>query len=111
MRGESLCILWDCTLEHFSDEEGFLPPVPGGISSVPELVDYLRFAATRGPHIVGMDLPGQLRAWIAIGGPWGAVELVHVFFGQQVPADHPPSWRALPDQPVPVEYVGFLTEG
>jgi hypothetical protein len=70
MGKKPLCILRDCSLPLVS-EELLLPPVPGGISSVPELEDYLRVAATRPPHMVRMDLPGQLRTWVAIGGPWG----------------------------------------
>lgn len=111
MEAEPLCTLRDCSVPQISDEEGFLPPVPGDVYSVGELAEYLRVAAAREPHAVRMDLPGRLRVWIYIGGPWGSVNTCVVFQGHRVPADHPPSWDVLARQPPPVEYVAFLTEG
>src|SRR5262249_32878924 len=111
MGAEPLCILRDCTLPLVSDEQGGLPPVPGRGSSVPELVNYLRVAAARPPHMVRMDLPGRLRAWIGIGGEWGAVSLHHLLSGGEALEDVPPSWRALAGRPPPVEPIAFLTDG
>src|SRR5262249_4287693 len=35
----------------------------------------------------------------------------HLVFGDRVPADHPPSWQALPNRPTTTGFVAFLTEG
>src|SRR4051812_46512897 len=111
MEADPLCILRDCALPLFSAEQpGVLPPLPGGISSVPELVAYLRIAATQPPHMIRMDLPGRLRAWIALGGPWGTVYVEHLLAGGEGPEDVPPAWRALAGQPQPLELVAFLTD-
>jgi uncharacterized protein (TIGR02996 family) len=111
MRAEPLCILWDCTIE-YGTEDGFLPPVPGEIPSVAELVEYLHAAAARPPHALRMDLPGEFRAWIHIGGPLGAVHLTKVYLRQPVPADAPGAWIAMPGRPLPLSaVVSFLTDG
>jgi hypothetical protein len=78
---------------------------------VDELVDYFRAAATRRPHVLHMELPGRVRVVIALGGPWGSVGVHHLLRNNRMPPDHPPSWHVLADQPPPVEYVAFLTEG
>src|SRR5262249_54777628 len=105
MGAEPLCTLRDCSEAQISDEEGFLPPVPGDIYSVDELVEYLRADATRPPHVLHMELPGRVRVVIAIGGPWGTVGVHHLLRNNWMPPDHPPSWNVVADQPPPVEYV------
>jgi hypothetical protein len=111
MGAEPLCTLRDCSVQQFSDEDGFLPPVPGDLSSVEELVNHLRAAAARRPHIFHMELPGRVRVVIALGGPWGSVSVHHLLRNNRMTPNHPPSWDALADKPPPVEYVAFLTEG
>src|SRR5436309_14570739 len=111
MRAEPLCVLRDCTLEYIN-EDGILPPVPGEIFSAAELAEYLHAAAARAPFALRMDLPGEFRAWIHLGGPLGAVYVSRVYLGRPVPIDAPGAWVALPDPPLPaVEFVAFLTEG
>jgi uncharacterized protein (TIGR02996 family) len=111
MRAEPLCILWDCTIEHVTDE-GLLPPNPGAISSISKLAEYLHAAAARPPHALRMDLPGDYRAWIHIGGPLGAVHVTKVYLRQPMPANPPGGWIAMPDRPLPMsEFVSFLTDG
>jgi hypothetical protein len=79
--------------------------------SVPDLVDYLRVAATRPPRMVRMDLPGRLRAWVAIGRAWGTVYVEHLLADAGVPEDVPPAWQVLAARPPAVEPVAFLTDG
>jgi uncharacterized protein (TIGR02996 family) len=111
LRAEPLCILRDCTREYVT-EDGFLPPVPGAIFSVAELVDYLHAAARRRPHALRMDLPDDYRAWIHIGGPLGAIHLSRVYLRQPMPANPPSAWIAMPDRPLPPStFVSFLNEG
>jgi uncharacterized protein (TIGR02996 family) len=77
-----------------------------------DLVEYLHTAAARPPHALRMDLPGEFRAWIHIGGPLGSVHLTKVYLGQPMPANPPGAWIAMPDRPLPMsECVSFLTEG
>jgi hypothetical protein len=111
VEAELLCTLRDCRQPQFSDEEGWLPPVPGDISTPGELLDHLRIAATRRPHTLHMELPGRVRVAIFVGGPWGSVEVYHLFVGNRIPSDHPPSWHVLADRPPPVEFVAFWAEG
>lgn len=111
MSAEPLCTLRDCTFPH-ADEEGILPPTPGAVHTIAELLEHLHAAAARRPHALRMDLPGEFRAWIHIGGPFGAVRLGRVYLQQPMPANAAGDWIAMPDRPLPVsEYVSFLTDG
>ena len=60
MRADLLCIVWDCTFEYVN-EEGFLPPIPGEIQTISELLEHLQAAAARPPHALRMDLPDDFR--------------------------------------------------
>src|SRR5579871_4830890 len=101
-----ICVLEDCTVE-WATEEGILT-FPGEVYTVEELVHHLHVAATREPHILNMNLLGELRARIAIGGPWAAISFHHLFFGEKLPFDHPPSWYAIPDQPPTTDSIAFV---
>jgi hypothetical protein len=61
--------------------------------------------------MIRMDLPGRFRAWVAIGGPWGAIDLVHLLSEGQEAEDVPPAWRAMASQPPSIEPIAFLTDG
>ena len=111
MRADLLCIVWDCTFEYVN-EEGFLPPIPGEIQTISELLEHLQAAAARPPHALRMDLPDDFRAWIHIGGPLGAVHLSKVYLSQPMLANPHYGWIAMPDRPLPLsECVSFLTDG
>ncbi len=105
MDAEPLCTLRDCTVDYALDEEF---PFPDDLYTVQELVDHLRTAATRPPHGVHMDLPGPFRAVIAIGGPLAAISWVHLCYGRNPPADHPPALNAKPDRLSTTDYVEFF---
>jgi uncharacterized protein (TIGR02996 family) len=107
----TLCILRDCTLAYI-DEEGIVPPIPGAIDTVAELAAYLHAASVRSPFALRMDLPGEYRAWIHIGGPLGAVNVTKVYLSQPIPTNAPGAWQAMPDRALPLSvFVAFLTEG
>jgi hypothetical protein len=109
MEAEPLCVLRDCTLPFRTAAGLVLPPVPGPVCSVPEVVDYLRAAAAKPPHMVRMDLPGRVRGWVAIGGPWGTVYVDHLLPDAGEPEDVPPAWHALAARPPAVGAITFLT--
>jgi hypothetical protein len=111
MDATPLCNLVDCTVQYATDE-GILPPTPGDMFTVEELVGHLRAAAARLPHKLNMNLPNQLRATIHIGGPLAAITLHHLYFGRPpIPPGHPPTLYARPERPLTTGCVAFLTAG
>jgi hypothetical protein len=101
-----ICILKDC-VESFSDN-GPLTPVPGDVDSVAELVGHLRAAVAGSPRQFNMELPGDVRVVLWLGGPWAAIQWCHLHFGRLPPPGHPPMWRARAEYPADIEYVPFL---
>lgn len=102
-----LCVLKDC-VESFCDD-GPLDPVPGTVHTVAELDGHLRAAAAGPPRQFNLELPGDIRVVLHLGGPWAAITWCHLHFGPlPPPPGHPPTWRARAERPPAVEYVPFL---
>lgn len=106
-----LCVLKDC-VESFSDD-GPLDPVPGAVHTVAELVGHLRAAAAGPPRQFNLELPGDVRVVLHLGGPWAAIYWTHLCYNRPGPLqfNYPPAWQARASHPPAVEYVQFLLSG
>ena len=71
---EPLGILVDRTID-FSSDEGFLPYEPGEFETLEDLLELLHAEARREAHVLHLDIPGNLRALLAIGGELGAISV------------------------------------
>ena len=103
-----LCEIVDHSLEYVT-EQGFLPHEPGNVYSVEELVNILRAAAAREPHILHLNLRGGLRVEVAIGGKLAAIRVVCLTWDPS--RRQPGSWTAKADWHYTTEIHGFFSTG
>ena len=106
----SLCVLKDC-VESFSDD-GPLDPVPGEMYTVAELVGHLRAAVAGPPRQFNLELPGDIRVVLHLGGSWAAIRWCRLCYNRLGP---PPSDRtasqARAERPPPIPPVSFMLSG
>jgi hypothetical protein len=101
-----LCVLKDC-VESYPDD-GPASPIPGDVYTVEELVGHLKAATAGPPRRFNLELPGDIRVHVCLGGPWAAISWHPLFFGPLPPPPLPPAWYARPEQPLADEEVSFL---
>jgi hypothetical protein len=78
------------------------------VHTVAELVEHLRAAATGPPRQFNLELPGNVRVVLHLGGPWAAIRWCHLSYnGLRPPSD----WQARAERPPPVLRVSFLLSG
>ncbi|HZZ78367.1 MAG TPA: hypothetical protein VFE62_07600 [Gemmataceae bacterium] len=102
-----LCTLRDCLASY--PDNGAPTAIPGDMNTAAELASHLRAAAVGTPRQFNMDLQGNVRVVLWLGGPWAAIAWCHLHFGPlPPPPSHPSPWRVRAKHPPPVEYVSFL---